>query len=204
MSDTVNAVEVFNKKGYKAVVVDNAEQACSHVLSVIGVDDSVGVGGSITLGQIGVCEMLLERGNTVYSSAQAKKTGMDKDESRLRSMGADVYLSSSNAVTLEGDLINIDAIGNRVAGMFYGPKKVVIVAGRNKIATNPHTAILRIKKIACPQNTKRLGLDTPCAKTGKCNECDSPQRICNVVTRIQYPPWGKEIHVVLIDEDYGF
>ncbi len=113
-------------------------------------------------------------------------------------------MSSSNSVTLQGDLINIDAIGNRVAGMFFGPKKVVVVAGRNKISTNPHTAVLRIKNTASPQNTKRLGLDTPCAKTGKCEECNSPQRICNVVVRIQYPTWGKEMHVILVDEDLGF
>ena len=204
MDDIVKAVEVFNKKGCKAICVDNAAPALKHVLNVISADDTVGMGGSVTLDQIGIVKALLERGNTIYSSAVARKLGNDPDEARLLAMGADVFLSSSNAVTLEGDLINIDAIGNRVAGMFYGPKKVVIVAGRNKITTNPHTAVLRIKKFASPQNTKRLGLDTPCAKTGKCTDCDSPQRICNVVTRIQYPPWGKEIHVVLIDEDYGF
>lgn len=204
MSDLSKAVDVFNKKGYKAVSVDNAEQALKHVLSVIGADDTVGMGGSVTLDQIGMVEALLSRGNTIYSSAVARQNGKDPDEARLLAMGADVFLSSSNAVTLQGDLINIDAIGNRVAGMFFGPKKVVIVAGRNKISTNPHTAVLRIKNTASPMNTKRLGLDTPCAKSGKCEECDSPQRICNVVVRIQYPPWGKEVHVVLIDEDLGF
>jgi hypothetical protein len=88
--------------------------------------------------------------------------------------------------------------------MFYGPDKVVIVAGRNKLTENPHTAIRRIKDIASPLNTKRLGLNTPCAITGKCTECSSPQRICNVTVRIVYPPWGKQIHIIIIDGDYGF
>ena len=204
MSEIQQTVDVLNKKGYKAVSVADAKDAVTHVLKVIGKNDTVGAGGSVTLDQIGMIEALLTRGNTIYSSAVARANGKDPDEARMLAMSADVFISSTNAVTLEGDLINIDAIGNRVAGMFFGPKKVVIVTSRNKITTNPHTAVLRIKKFASPQNTKRLGLDTPCAKTGKCSECNSPQRICNVVTRIQYPTWSKEIHVVIIDGDFGF
>ena len=204
MSNIQKTVDRLNEKGYKAISVKDAKEAVAHVLDLIGVNDTVGAGGSVTLDQIGMIEALTERGNTIYSSAIARKSGNDPDKARLLAMGADVFLSSTNAVTTEGDLINIDAIGNRVAGMFFGPKRIVIVTGRNKIASNPHTAVLRIKKFASPQNTKRLGLDTPCAKTGVCEECSSPQRICNVVTRIQYPTWGKEIHVVIIDEDFGF
>jgi len=88
--------------------------------------------------------------------------------------------------------------------MFFGPKKVVVVCGVNKIVDGPHPAIARIKNTASPKNTVRLGLDTPCAKTGKCQECDSPQRICNVVVRIQYPPKPIDIHIVLINEELGF
>lgn len=204
MSEIQTTVDELNKKGFSAIKVANANEAVEYVLSVISENDTVGAGGSVTLDQIGIIDTLLERGNTIYSSGVAKRNGTDKNAARINAMSADVFLSSTNAVTLEGDLINIDAIGNRVAGMFFGPKKVVIVTGKNKITANPHTAVLRIKQFACPQNTKRLGLDTPCAKTGKCTECSSPQRICNVITRIQYPTWDKEIHVVIIDGDFGF
>lgn len=204
MSDLQKTIDVLNKKGFKAVCAADSAQAVAYVLSVIGKNDTVGAGGSMTLEQTGVVDALLKRGNIIYSSSVAKKLGQDKEKARVLAMTADVFISSTNAVTLEGDLINIDGIGNRVAGMFFGPKKVVIVTGKNKITANPLTAIERIKSIACPQNTRRLGLDTPCAKTGKCAECTGSNRICNVVVRIQYPPWDKEIHVVIIDGDFGF
>ncbi len=204
MDKIQKCLDALNKKGFHALSVPDKETAVEKVFEIIGKEETVGAGGSMTLEETGVVDALLRRGNTVYSSNVAKKTGMDKDEARKQAMIADVFLSSTNALTLEGDLINIDAIGNRVAGMFYGPDKVVIVTGRNKLTENPHTAIRRIKDIACPLNTKRLGLDTPCAITGKCNECSSAKRICNVTVRIVYPPWGKQIHVIIIDDDYGF
>lgn len=204
MSDIKKCIDALNKKGFKAVEVESAEAAVEKILELIGADETIGAGGSMTLKQIGIEDVLLDRGNTIYSTSAARKTGMDKEEVKKLAMTADCFLSSTNAVTLEGDFINIDAIGNRVAGMFYGPEKVVIVAGKNKITSNAHTAERRIKEIASPLNTKRLGLDTPCAKTGKCTDCKSPQRICNVTVRITNPPWGKEMHVILIDGDYGF
>ena len=204
MNDIQKCVDALNKKGYHAVSVPDAQSAVKKVLEIIGKYESVGAGGSMTLEETSIVDALLQRGNTVYSSAVAKKMGTDKEEAKKKGMSADVYLSSTNALTLEGDLINIDAIGNRVAGMFYGPDKVVVVTGKNKLTANPHTAVRRIKEIASPMNTKRLGLDTPCAKTGKCSECSSPQRICNVTVRIVYPPWGKQMHVIIIDGDFGF
>jgi hypothetical protein len=171
---------------------------------MIGENDSVGVGGSLTLDQIGLLDALADSGRTVYSTILAGRRGGDNEEVRRLGATADVYLSSTNALTLEGDLINIDGTGNRVAGMIYGPRKVIIVAGRNKLTKNPHTAVARIKKEACPPNARRLGLDTPCAAQGICTECDSPQRMCHVVVRIQWPPHGKEYHVILIDGDFGY
>ena len=204
MSVIETCLDALNRKGFHAVSVPDKESAVIKVLELISSSETVGAGGSVTLEQTGIVEALLERGNIVFSSAVAKRFGQDKEVARKNSMTADWFLSSTNALTLEGDFINIDAIGNRVAGMFYGPNKVVIVTGRNKITANPHTAVRRIKEIASPMNTKRLGLDTPCAKTGKCTECKSPSRICNVTVRIVYPPWGKEIHVIIIDGDFGF
>jgi len=204
MSDIQKAIDKFNHKNFKAQYAANAAQARDMVLAIIGKTDTVGAGGSMTLEEAGIIEALLERGNTVISSTLAKKAGSDPTQARKDGMTADVYLTSSNAVTLQGDLINIDGVGNRAAAMFYGPDKVVVVAGKNKLTDNPMTAVTRIKKEACPPNAQRLSRDTPCARTGKCGECEGPDRMCNVVVRIQYPTTGKEIHVILIDEDYGY
>ncbi len=204
MNDIETTVGALNKKGFKAACVKDAKEALNYVLSVVGKGDTVGVGGSVTLQETGIVDALLERGNTVYWHWLAKKTGQDPNEIRKKAMAADVYLSSTNAVTLAGDLINIDGTGNRAASMFYGPDRVIIVAGRNKIASNPHTAVARIKSAACPENARRLGLDTPCARKGKCSECGGKSRMCNVTVRIQCPTTGKEMHVVIIDGDFGY
>ena len=205
MSDIQQALDALNRKGFNAVYAADADEAKDIVLSLIGGHESVGVGGSVTLDQIGLLDALADSGHVVYSTIlAARRGGGSKEEMRRLGMTADVYLSSTNALTLQGDLVNIDGIGNRVAGMIYGPKKVIIVAGRNKLTKDPHTAVARIKKQACPPNARRLGLNTPCAKQGVCADCDSPQRMCNVVVRIQWPPHDKEYHVVLVDGDFGY
>jgi hypothetical protein len=204
MSDIQTALDALNKKGFHAVYAADAKAALEHALSLIGERDTVGAGGSATLIETGILDALAASGRVVHSSELAARRGESKDDARRNGMTADVFITSTNALTLEGDLVNIDGAGNRVAAMIYGPKKVIVVAGRNKLTRNPHTAVARIKKDACPRNARRLGLATPCGTTGICADCDSPQRMCNVVVRIQWPPHGKEYHVILIDGDFGF
>ncbi len=204
MNDIEKTIDALNKKGFKAVYAKDAEAALDYVLRTVGENDTVGCGGSQTLFETGIVDALVNRGNTVYSSDLAARTGGDKNEPKRLGMSADVYLTSTNALTLDGDLINIDGIGNRVAAMFYGPQKVIFVAGRNKLTANPHTAIARIKKVACPLNARRLGLSTPCAIEGHCTDCDAPRRMCNVTVRLQRPTRDKEMHVVIIDGDFGY
>jgi hypothetical protein len=204
MSEIQTALDVLNRKGFNAVYAADAKEALDTVMSLIGENESVGVGGSATLIETGILDALVESGKKVYSGELANRRGENNMEARKNGMTADVYISSTNALTLEGDLINIDGTGNRVAGMIYGPRKVIIVAGRNKLTKNPHTAVARIKKEACPPNARRLGLNTPCGTQGVCTDCDSPQRMCHVTVRIQLPPNGKEYHVILIDGDFGY
>jgi len=203
MNDLQKTVEAFNKKGFHATIVPDADAAKDAVLALIGENNTVGIGGSVTLAETGIFDAVVESGREVFSSVLAKRRGEDDSKARRDAMNADVYLTSSNALTLEGDLINIDGIGNRAAAMFYGPERVIVVAGKNKLTKNPMTAVARIKKIACPQNARRLGLNTPCA-TGVCTECNTPDRMCRVIVRIQYPTRGKQIHVILIDGDFGY
>jgi L-lactate utilization protein LutB len=204
MNDIKKTIEALSKKGFKAVYAKNTQDAVSYVLSVIGENDTVGMGGSMTLFETGIANALVNRGNTIYSSDLAVKTGGDTDAAKRNGMTADVYLTSTNALTLEGDLVNIDGRGNRVAAMIYGPQKVIFITGKNKLTANPHTAVARIKKVACPQNARRLGLSTPCATQNHCTDCDSEQRMCNVTMRLQRPTRGKEMHVVVIDGDFGY
>ncbi len=204
MSDTQTALDALNKKGFNPVFAADAKEALDLVLSLIGESDIVGAGGSATLYETGIIDALVNKGHTVYQSDLAQKNGQDRDWAKRNGMTADVYLTSTNALTLEGDLVNIDCGGNRIAAMLYGPQKVIVVAGCNKLTKNPHTAVARIKMKACPPNARRLNFDTPCAQTGICSDCDSPDRLCNVTARIQWPPRGREYHVILIDGDYGF
>lgn len=204
MNDIEKTIEALNNKGFKALYAKDADEAVSYVLSMIGKDDTVGMGGSMTLFETGIVDALLNQGNTIYSRELAKRFGQSCSEVRQKAMTADVYLTSTNALTLDGDLINIDGAGNRVAAMIYGPQKVIVVTGKNKLTANPHTAVARIKKMACPQNARRLGLLTPCATENRCTDCDSDQRMCNVTARLQRPTRGKEMHVVIIDGDFGY
>lgn len=204
MSNIEKTIAALNKSNFKAVYAKNAGQAREIVLSLIKKDDTVGFGGSVTLDETGILDAIVDRGHEVYSTVIANRRSQDKNESKRMGMNADVYVTGTNAVTLAGDLINIDGSGNRVAAMTFGPEKVIVVMGKNKITDNPHTAIARIKKHACGKNARRLNLNTPCAIDDLCTDCDSPQRMCNVTMRTQCPPHGTEIHVILIDEDFGY
>ena len=119
-------------------------------------------------------------------------------------LGCDLFFTSTNALTLKGHLVNIDATGNRVGAMVFGPRRVIVVAGANKIATDLEAALARVKTFACPPNARRLGFDTPCAHTGLCTDCNSPQRICRVTTIIERQPRATDLAVCLVNEDLGY
>ena len=200
----IDIVEKMNKKRFIAQYVENAEQAKRLVLDILKDDKVVGIGGSVTIPKTGIYTALEENGYEILSAAHAVKTGGDMDDERKRSFDADAYLLSANAVTEDGCIINIDGAGNRGAAAIYGPKKVIYVVGKNKISTDLADAIARIKREACPKNAKRLGYDTPCAKTGVCADCYSKMRMCNVTTILEFPMRERKTYVIFIDEDYGF
>jgi L-lactate utilization protein LutB len=195
-------VEVLNKKNFKATYFEDAQAAKCAVLNEIAPGAAVGIGGSMTVFDMGLHKDLQEKGHEVFWHWLVDPA--QRSEVRAKAANADVYLSSSNAVTMNGELVNIDGIGNRVSAMFFGPKKVIIICGVNKIADDYDTAIQRIKTYACPPNAKRLNLNTPCAKTDKCTDCSSSDRMCNVTVKMERPPSGKEVHVFLVGESLGF
>jgi hypothetical protein len=201
LSDVVKKLE---KRDFRAAYLKNTDEVNKHLLETIPAEATIGVGGSVTIRELGIMEKLEKRGNTVVHHW---KQGIPRETSReLRQKEgfSDYYLTSANAITKDGDIINIDGIGNRVAHMIYGPSNVFIVAGYNKIVNDVDAGIKRSKEIAAVMNAKRVGSKTPCATTGKCIDCNAPGRICRVTTIIQYRPWQTNIEVLLVNESLGF
>lgn len=205
MNEYQELIDLLNQKRYHAEFFETVDSVKERVMELLADARSVGIGGSQTIKDCGLFDEVVASGKTVYSQTlEREKDDPDYMAVWRQAMIADAYLTSTNALTREGDLINIDGNGNRVAAMFFGPDKVIVVCGINKISKGPHDAIARIKKVACPKNASRLGLLTPCATQGVCKDCDIPERMCKVTVRIQYPPKGKAIHILLVNENLGF
>ncbi|MGI5911056.1 MAG: lactate utilization protein [Syntrophomonadaceae bacterium] len=198
------AVEALKKKGFDAIYCATREEAIQEILKTAETADSIGLGGSMSIKQLKVEEDLKRLGKNILNH---NAPGLQPDEilDRQRSQQTcDLFLAGTNALTLAGQLVNMDGVGNRVAAMIFGPKKVVIVAGRNKIVENTEEAVKRIKDYAAPANAQRRGSKTPCAATGFCSDCTSPDRICRITTIIDYCPRRTDITVLVVNEDMGF
>ena len=194
----------LNKRGFLAEYAENAATATARVLELVNGAKTLGMGGSVTLYKTGIQDALDAAGYTIYGAAYAASKGLDPNEAVKQGIFADAYLSSTNAITSDGTLINIDGMGNRVAGLIFGPDKIIVVAGKNKIAEDEAAAINRIKTIACPMNGKRLKKQLPCALTGKCNDCRSADRMCRVTVKHEAPTRGKEFHIIIVGEELGY
>jgi len=196
-------IKNMQKRNFSACYVDTKEQAAEKVLSLIKDGSTVSWGGSMTLQEIGLIPMLEK--NTHLILLDRSKIAREKVEDLYRQVfSCDYYLMSSNAITLDGKLVNIDAIGNRVAALIYGPKQVILVVGMNKVAANEQEAIRRIENVSSPQNAIRLNKNTPCAHTGMCHDCLAPDCICmqTVITRNSRDK-GR-IQVILVGENLGY
>ena len=181
--------------------VDSVEEALEVVESLINDGDTVAVGGSMTLFEAGIIDMLRERDinflDRYAPDADVPKIYMD-------SFAADVYLTSSNAITENGELYNVDGNCNRVAAMTFGPKSVIVVAGYNKIVKDLDAAKVRVQEIAAPANATRLGLENPCTKTGHCMNCASVSRICATTVIMARQRVQNRIKVILVGEELGY
>lgn len=198
----VRTLEALEKNGMKATYFDDSDSAVSYLMENIKEGATVGIGGSMTVKSLGIPEKLIDKGNKVYFHwLESTPEGMD--EARKHASQADVYLASTNAVTEAGQLVNIDGTGNRVATMIFGPKKVYIICGVNKIAKNLDAAIQRIKDNTY-KNARRLKLETPCAYTEKCSDCRSPQRMCNITTIIDRKPNNTDLEVIIVGQELGY
>ncbi len=192
----------MSDNGFEVEFFENVDEAKKKILEDIQINQDIGIGGSMTVHDIKLYTELKNRGNKIYWHWLVDSK--DKNKERQKASRADVYICSTNSITEDGKLINIDGVGNRVASMFYGHEKIIIIAGVNKIHKDEKDAIKRIKDIACPQNAKRLNLDTPCRHTGKCNDCNSPHRMCRVTVTIERNPMQSNIKIYLINKELGY
>jgi hypothetical protein len=211
---TLRSLRARNLEGLFA---ENSTDAKNKILDFVPKDALVGIGDSTTVAQIGVKNELMRRGTRILDGFDRKTTyGSIKDYEKLHNVAVrestmcDVFLTGTNAVTQDGRLVNVDAAGNRVAGMFWGHPMTVIVVGRNKIVKNLDEAFHRIRKIIAPNHIRiraaELGgrrVETPCVIKGECSDCRAKDRMCNVFTVIEGKPLRTEIKVVIVNEDLG-
>jgi L-lactate utilization protein LutB len=198
------AARALERNGIRAYVTKDSKEALKKALSLIKKGSTVGLGGSRTAAEIGLLAALRKGKYEVFDQY---REGLDRSEQldlRKKGTHAACFVCGSNAVTTDGKLVNIDGLGNRLAAMCYGPDRVIIVAGRNKVVSDLDAAIDRVRNVAAPMNARRFGLDTPCARTGECADCSSPSRICSLMLVVEKQKIRNRMHVILINEELGF
>jgi hypothetical protein len=199
------AAEALRKNRFEAAFYADREQAIEHILDLVPKGSVVGFGDALTLKEIALHKALEEHGCELVNppSVQDHLAAEEKRKLRIGCFTCDVYFSSANAITLDGKLVNIDGIGNRVAPTIFGPPRVIFVAGANKLVADLEAALRRVKQEAAPIHAWRDGYEVPCGQTGVCNDCRSPKRMCRVTVILEGPTKQTETHVVLIGEDLG-
>jgi L-lactate utilization protein LutB len=201
----LKAVDSLAKNGFSTLYCATPKEAFDYIIREADDATTVGFGGSMSIVALEVEVRLREMGKEILNHGSPAFSRDEKMEIMRRQLTCDLFLSGTNALTLTGELINIDATGNRVAAMFFGPRKVIVVAGRNKLVDGTvHDAIIRVKNWATPPNSKRLNFKTPCASTGFCSDCNSPDRLCRVTTIIDRKPRFTDVRVLVVNADLGF
>ena len=199
-----NCVKNLKKHGFDAHFTATREDAKRLIMNMVGAFETFGFGGSDTTRALGITAALKEKGKTVHDHWQ---TGLSREEDleiRLAQGRCDCFFCSANAISATGEIVNVDGVGNRTNAMSFGTKKVVVAAGMNKVTHDLQSALARIREVAAPMRAKSLNMDTPCAETGICSDCNAPQRICRITTILHRKPMMTDISVVLIGEAMGF
>jgi len=200
-------ISALKEKGFETFYFSTKEDAVKKVLDIVPPDAKVGLGGSVTLRELGLPTILLSRGNTLADHWAARQQGASSEEMlriRRNQLNSDVFITSTNAITETGELINKDGGGQRVASMIFGPKQVIIIAGINKIVSTIDNGLERIMNYTAPINAKRLNRKTPCVTSGICSDCKSNDRICNVTSIIHRKLRNTPTTIILIGEKLGY
>jgi len=207
------AVRNLERNNILAWFLPRREEAVTKVLSMIPEGSTIGLGDSMTVEELGILDFLRresKRGRfrlfDRYREGITPQDVEDDGRNRFRALTADIFLSGTNAVTLDGKLVNVDGEGTRVAPLIFGPRKVIVVVGVNKLVRDAEDGLRRIREVAAPMNARRHGYESlPCVHTGKCGDCRSPERICNFTVIIEkLRPWHKgRLNVVIVGEELG-
>ena len=195
-------VKALEKRHFEAYYVSTAAEAVEKVVELIPKEHTVSWGGTATMDALGIKQRLAQEGIALIDRDTAQ-TPQERQEMLKKALTCGTFLMSSNAITKDGQLVNIDGMGNRVAAMCFGPRQVVVIAGMNKVLGTLDDAVARARNVAAPANAQRFGLKTPCGLTGQCGDCTSPDCICSkmVITRFCMP--AGRIKVILVGEDLG-
>lgn len=194
----------LKKHGFDAHFAASTGDARALILDMIQPFETFGFGGSDTTRSLGIIE-ILTAGNKIIYDHNIKDLPFEEALTNRKEQGrCDCFFCSANAISLTGEIVNVDGVGNRTNAMSFGPRKVIIVAGMNKIVADLDGAIRRIREVAAPMRAKSLNMPTPCAETGICVDCNVPMRICNITTILHRKPILTDISVVLINEELGY
>lgn len=197
-------VKAMQRRHFDAYYCATASEAKAKVNELIPDGASVTWGGTMTVRDIDIPKMLQERGTLKVWDRDKVETPEEKQEMYLRAFQADYYLSSANAITEDGVIVNIDGNGNRVAAITWGPQHVIFVVGMNKVAQDPEAALKRARSTAAPINAARFDIQTPCQLDGQCHNCNSPQSICNYIHFLRNSSKPGRIIVILVGENLGY
>lgn len=199
-------IKNLKKRNMEGIYCKNSKQAVDEILDMIADGALVGLGGSETIIESGLVDALRKKDIRLLDRYKEGVTKDEVDAMRQEGMISDVYITSSNAVTMDGKLVNIDGTGNRVAAMIFGPKKVIHMVGMNKAVRTVEDAISRIKNHAAPLNSVRVNIETPCYHLGYCNDphCHPPHRICSQLVILEANMVPDRVMVVLVGEELGF
>ena len=198
-------IKALEKRRMAGTYAPTIAQAREEVAALIPDGSSVFRCGSTSLVEMGLWERLKDNPRITVIDPYLPEYSLEEGlEARRRGLTADFMIASSNAITLDGKLVNLDGMGNRVAAMTFGPRKVILVVGMNKVATTLEEALNRTKQVAAPMNCIRMNIANPCRETGLCSDCHTPTRICNMWSIIEGQAVKDRIHVKLVGEDLGF
>lgn len=189
---------------FDAHFVQTPQAALNLVMEWTEPFERFGFGGSDTINALGIKTILKEKGKRLFDHNDEELSSETSLEYRKKQSSCDCFLCSANAISQTGEIVNMDGIGNRTNAMTFGPRKVIIVAGINKVTQDLDSALRRIREVAAPMRAKSLGMDTPCALTGRCTDCNVPMRICNITAILHRKPMMTDISVIIVNEPMGY
>ena len=198
-------IKQMERRHFNAYYCSTKEEALSKALSIIEKGSVIASGGSATIEEVGLLNYIKTHSEEyTFIDRSIAKNEEEKRQIHAKAILSDYYLMSTNAFTMDGQLVNIDGNGNRVSALCYGPKHVVIITGMNKLTPSVEDAYKRIRQDACPPNCVRLGLPTPCSKTGVCGDCMSASSICDLFVTTRMSRYPDRIHIIMAGEELGY